>query len=45
MGAAVAAVALLIPIYSLFLIVGSIGWIDVGITTFLIFNVLKNNSR
>jgi hypothetical protein len=40
-GAALAAAALLIPIYSIFLIVGSIGWIDAGITTFLIFNVLK----
>jgi hypothetical protein len=40
-GAAIAAIALLIPIYNIFLLVGSIGWISVGITTILIFFHLK----
>jgi hypothetical protein len=42
-GAAIAATALLIPIYSLFLLVGSIGWFSVGVITILFFMVLKNN--
>lgn len=41
LGAAIAALALLIPIYSEFLLTGSIGWICVGITTILIFYTLK----
>ncbi|MGN6350116.1 MAG: hypothetical protein ACTHL3_01485 [Candidatus Nitrosocosmicus sp.] len=41
LGAAIAALALFIPIYSLFLITGSVGWICVGITTILIFYHLK----
>ncbi len=41
-GAVVAGVALLIPIYSIFLILGSIGWISVVIITILFFMVLKN---
>jgi hypothetical protein len=40
-GAALAAFALLIPIYNLFLLAGSIGWLSVGITTILIFYHLK----
>jgi hypothetical protein len=42
-GAAISAVALLIPIYIIFLIVGSIGWVSVGLTTLLILYGLKNN--
>ena len=41
-GAVAAGVALLIPIYSIFLIVGSIGWTSVVIVTLLFFMVLKN---
>lgn len=41
-GAVVAGVALLIPIYTIFLIVGSIGWTSVVIITILFFMVLKN---
>ena len=41
-GAVVAGIALLIPIYSIFLIVGSIGWTSVVIVTLLFFMVLKN---
>ena len=41
-GAVVAGIALLIPIYSVFLIVGSIGWTSVVIVTLLFFMVLKN---
>ncbi len=41
-GAVVAGVALLIPVYSIFLIVGSIGWISVVVITILFFMVLKN---
>ncbi len=41
-GAVVAGVALLIPIYSLFFIVGSIGWLSVVIITLLFFMVSKN---
>jgi hypothetical protein len=40
-GAAIAAIAILIPIYNMFLVVGSIGWLSVGITTILIFYHLK----
>jgi hypothetical protein len=40
-GAAIAAIALLIPIYNMFLLVGSIGWLSVVITTVLIFYHLK----
>jgi hypothetical protein len=40
-GAAIAAIALLIPIYSIFLLVGSIGWASVTIITFLILYGLK----
>ena len=42
-GAAISAVALLIPIYIIFLIVGSVGWVSVGLTTLLILYGLKNN--
>ena len=41
-GVVVAGVALLIPIYSIFLIVGSIGWTSVVIVTLLFFMVLRN---
>jgi hypothetical protein len=41
-GAVVAGIALLIPIYSIFLIVGSIGWTIVVIVTLLFFMVLRN---
>jgi hypothetical protein len=41
LGAAIAAIALLVPVYSIFLIVGSTGWLCVGITTVLIFYNLK----
>ena len=41
-GAVAAGVALLIPIYTIFLIVGSLGWISVVIITILFFMVLKN---
>jgi|KBSMisStaDraftv2_1062788.scaffolds.fasta_scaffold23502_4 hypothetical protein len=40
-GAAIAAIALLIPAYNMFLLVASIGWLSVGITTILIFFHLK----
>ncbi len=40
-GAAIAAIALLIPIYTIFLLVGSIGWTSVGLITFIIFYGLK----
>ncbi len=43
MGAAISAVALLIPIYSIFLIVGSVGWTSVGLTTLLILYGLKKS--
>ena len=43
LGAAVAAIALLIPIYSIFLIVGSIGWASVTVVTILILHGLKNS--
>ena len=43
LGAAVAAIALLIPIYSIFLIVGSIGWLSVITVTVLILHGLKNS--
>lgn len=43
MGAAISAVALLIPIYIIFLIVGSIGWVSVGLTTLLILYGLKKS--
>jgi hypothetical protein len=42
-GAAISAVALLIPIYIIFLIVGSIGWVSVGLTTLLILYGLKKS--
>jgi hypothetical protein len=41
-GAVAAGVALLIPIYTIFLIVGSLGWTSVVIITLLFFMVLKN---
>ncbi len=41
-GAVVAGIALLIPIYLIFLIVGSIGWTSVVIVTLLFFMVLRN---
>jgi hypothetical protein len=41
-GAIVAGGALLIPIYSIFLLVGSLGWLSVIIVTVLFFMVLKN---
>jgi hypothetical protein len=40
-GAALAAIALLIPIYYIFFIVGTIGWIGVGISSFLIILHIK----
>ena len=43
MGAAISAVALLIPIYIIFLIVGSVGWVSVGLTTLLILYGLKKS--
>ena len=41
LGAALAAVALLIPIYYIFAIVGAVGWIFVGISSFLIILHIK----
>jgi len=41
LGAALAAVALLIPIYYIFAIVGAIGWISVAISSFLIVLHIK----
>ncbi|VFJ12566.1 hypothetical protein [Candidatus Nitrosocosmicus franklandus] len=40
-GAALSAIALLIPIYFIFVVVGSVGWITVGLSTFLIFSHIK----
>ena len=40
-GAALAAIALLIPIYYLFAIVGAIGWVSVAISSFLIILHIK----
>lgn len=40
-GATLAAVALLIPIYWLFAVSGAVGWITVCITTVLIFFHIK----
>jgi hypothetical protein len=40
-GAATAAIALLIPIYTIFLVVGSIGWTSVGLISFIIIYSLK----
>jgi hypothetical protein len=42
-GAATAAIALLIPVYTIFLLVGSIGWTSVGLISFIIIYSLKNN--
>jgi len=41
LGAALAAIALLIPIYYIFFIVGLVGWICVGISSFLIILHIK----
>ena len=41
LGAALSAVALLIPIYYIFVIVGSVGWICVGLSSFLIILHIK----
>lgn len=41
LGAALSAVALLIPIYYIFVIVGSVGWICVGLCSFLIILHIK----
>ena len=41
LGAALAAVALLIPIYYIFAIVGAVGWICVSISSFLIVLHIK----
>ena len=41
LGAALAAVALLIPIYYIFAIVGAVGWICVAISSFLIILHIK----
>jgi hypothetical protein len=41
LGAALSAVALLIPIYYIFAIVGAVGWICVGISSFLIVLHIK----
>jgi hypothetical protein len=40
-GAALSAIALIIPIYFIFVIVGAVGWITVGLSTFLIFLHIK----
>jgi hypothetical protein len=40
-GAALSAVALLIPIYYIFAIVGAVGWVCVGISSFLIILHIK----
>ncbi|HEU5120510.1 MAG TPA: hypothetical protein VFT71_05945 [Candidatus Nitrosocosmicus sp.] len=40
-GAALSAIALIIPIYYIFFIVALVGWITVGISSFLIFLHLK----
>lgn len=41
LGAALSAVALLIPVYHIFVIVGSVGWICVGLSSFLIILHIK----
>ncbi|HKU83360.1 MAG TPA: hypothetical protein VJP58_04905 [Candidatus Nitrosocosmicus sp.] len=41
LGAALAAIALLIPIYYIFFIVAAVGWISVGITSILIILHIK----
>ena len=41
LGAALSAVALLIPIYYIFAVVGAVGWICVGISSFLIILHIK----
>jgi hypothetical protein len=41
LGAALSAVALLIPIYYIFAIVGAVGWVCVGISSFLIILHIK----
>ncbi|MDN5845746.1 MAG: hypothetical protein L0H53_05660 [Candidatus Nitrosocosmicus sp.] len=41
LGAALSAVALLIPIYYIFVIVGAVGWICVGLSSFLIILHIK----
>jgi hypothetical protein len=40
-GAALSAIALIIPIYFIFFIVALVGWITVGVSSFLIFLHLK----
>ncbi|MGD9672824.1 MAG: hypothetical protein AB7U98_05005 [Candidatus Nitrosocosmicus sp.] len=40
-GAALSAIALIVPIYFIFVIVGAVGWITVGLSTFLIFLHIK----
>jgi hypothetical protein len=37
LGAALSAMALIIPVYAIFVIVGAVGWVTVGLSTFLIF--------
>ncbi|MDQ2685628.1 MAG: hypothetical protein M3Y25_07275 [Thermoproteota archaeon] len=37
LGAALSAMALIIPVYVVFVIVGAVGWVTVGLSTFLIF--------
>jgi len=37
LGAALSAMALIIPVYAVFVIVGAVGWVTVGLSTFLIF--------
>jgi hypothetical protein len=41
LGAALSAAALLIPIYYIFAIVGAVGWVCVGISSFLIILHIK----
>ena len=41
LGAALSAVALLVPIYYIFVIVGSVGWVCVGLSSFLIILHIK----
>ncbi|HET6590991.1 MAG: hypothetical protein AB7V56_04085 [Candidatus Nitrosocosmicus sp.] len=41
LGAGISGIALLVPIYEIFVIVGSVGWVLVGLSTFLIFLHIK----
>jgi hypothetical protein len=44
-GAIISGVALLIPQYKYYVILGSIGWITVGLTSGLIIYAIKRNNK